>query len=170
MRSINKKSLIALMAAALLLVSSVSIAVAYFSDTDQAAGSAQLNLSKETRIDEGPSDTEKQIDISNTGTAAIVVRVTFFGPDKMEVVPSDNWVEGTDGWYYFKYVLQPGDNTGNPRIIARLKDLTKKEMAELGNSLQVTIVQEAEFATYTGSAVDIPADWGVKSGFAFTER
>ena len=170
MRSINKKSLIALQAAALLLVSSVSIAAAYFSDTDEAAGSAQLNLSKETHIDEGPSDTEKQIDITNTGTAAIVVRVTFFGPDKMEVIPSDNWDEGTDGWYYFKYVLQPGDNTGDPRIIARLGDLTDKEMAEFGNSLQVTIVQEAEFATYTGNAVDIPTSWGVKSGFAFEER
>lgn len=170
MRSINKKSLIALLAAALLLVSSVSIAAAYFSDTDEAAGSAQLNLSKETHIDEGPSDTEKQIDITNTGTAAIVVRVTFFGPDKMEVIPNDNWDEGTDGWYYFRYVLQPGDNTGDPRIIARLGDLTDKEMAEFGNSLQVTIVQEAEFATYTGNAVDIPTGWGVKSGFAFEER
>lgn len=170
MRSINKKSLIALLAAALLLVSSISIAVAYFSDTDQAIGSAVLNLSKETRIDEGPDDAEKQIDITNTGTAAIVVRVTFFGPDKMEVIPSSNWVEGTDGWYYFRYVLQPGDNTGDPRIIARLKDLTPKEVAELGNALQVTIVQEAEFATYTGDAVDTPAGWGVKSGFAFEDR
>ena len=34
-------------------------------------------------------DAEKQIDITNTGTAAIVVRVTFFGPDKMEVVPDE---------------------------------------------------------------------------------
>lgn len=170
MRSINKKSLIALLAAALLIVSTVGIAAAYFSDTHQATGTAELSISKETKIDEGTSDTEKQIDITNTGTAAIVVRAAIFGPDKLEVTPGSNWVEGTDGWYYFKYVLQPGENTGSPKLVAKLKDLTKKEMAELGNSLQVTIVQEAEFATYTGNAVDIPADWGVKSGFAFTER
>jgi galactokinase len=59
---------------------------------------------------------------------------------------------------------------GYPLCEVDVKDLTPKEMAELGDSLQVTVVQEAEFAVYTGDTVNTPAGWGVKSGFAFEEK
>ena len=44
MNVISRRSLIALLAAALLIVSTVGLSVAYFSDTSQANGAATLQL------------------------------------------------------------------------------------------------------------------------------
>ena len=78
MRSFNRKSFIAFLAAAMLVVSTVGFTTAYFSATSDAAGSARVALGSQTTIDEGPSETAKEIVINNTGETDVIVRVAFY--------------------------------------------------------------------------------------------
>ena len=80
--------------------------------------------------------------------------MAVFGPEEYtQVTVPDAWVDGGDGWYYYKGILNPGEDTGTA-IVAKIankdgSDLTKEQIAELGDSFQVTVVHEAEIATYT---------------------
>ena len=148
MKSMNRKSFIALLAAALLLISTVGVAVAYFSALDQAAGDAQLALTGKTEIHEGDSKTEKDVTIRNVGETEVVVRVKAFGPSQMVLtIDESKWVLGDDDYYYYKGILkpgengQPGDETAAKTFNAKLV-VTDKEKAELGDQFTITVVQE----------------------------
>lgn len=157
MRGLGLKTGIILCAVLLALALGTSAALAYFSDYEPAQGQVTLNLQGETTIDEGTDPKEKNVVIKNTGgenDAAVVVRVAVFGPEEYtQVTVPDAWVDGGDGWYYYKGILNPGEDTGTA-IVAKIankdgSDLTKEQIAELGDSFQVTVVHEAEIATYT---------------------
>lgn len=159
MRSINKKSLIALLAAALLLVSTVGVAVAYFSAIDAAKGDATLNLKGETVIDEGDSDTEKNVTIENVGETDVVVRVKAFGPAQLELtIDESKWVKGDGDYYYYKGILKPGDKTAADTFKASLT-LSEKEAAELGTEFTVTVVQECSVVYDSAESLDNSAGW-----------
>ena len=158
MRSFNRKSFIAFLAAAMLVVSTVGFTTAYFSATSDAAGSARVALGSQTTIDEGTSETAKEIVIKNTGETDVIVRVAFYGPDKLVIENTDNWNKVGD-WYYYKSVVPVGGNTGTPKLTAKLGDLSDKELAELGDSLQVTVVHESAPVVYKGSSIKVPEGW-----------
>ena len=164
MKAISKRTLIALLAVMLLIISSVGATVAYFSDTNKAEGAATLNLKGETKIDEGNKEF-KQIVITNTGKADLLVRVKLFGVDtsKMPVTVPSGWTPGNDGWYYFKTVLTPQATTGDP-IEVKLDKLTPKQIAELGESFEVTVVHEATPVVYSGGSLVLPNDWTLPAG------
>ena len=169
MKAISKRTLIALLAVMLLIVSSVGATVAYFSDTSKAEGAATLNLRGETKIDEGDKDF-KEIVITNTGKADLLVRVKLFGVDtsKMDVTVPSGWAAGNDGWYYFRNILpgaqSPQTTTGSP-ITVKLKDgLSEKEIAEMGDSFDVTVIHEATPVVYNGNSVAVPQGWTLPAG------
>ena len=171
MKVISRKSLIVLLAAVLMLVSSVGMTVAYFSDNDSAEGQAALSLKPDTTIHEGDSDTQKLISISNSETGApVIVRVRIYGPGEAlltETINDNNWAKASDGWYYYKKALAPGASTGT--ILAELKaDLPDEEKTQLGDEFNVTVVHEAAVVVYDGSTIKVPAGWGVSAGY-FTE-
>ena len=160
MKKISIKSLITLLAAVLVVTASIGIGFAYFSDYDMGRGIATLHLSGTTTIDEGNSDTEKQIVITNTGDkASVVVRCGVFGPDKMELNVPDTWKAGGDGFYYYTSVLAPGESTSGV-ITAKIPDLTEKEIQELGDTLNITVVHESAAVVYNeDDTVSLPDNW-----------
>lgn len=169
MKIFNRRSLTVLLTLALLLVTTIGITVAYFSDTDYAEGKAAVVLKQETTVDEGDGP-DKQIAITNSEDgAAVVVRVQVFGPDEplMTVTAPAKWKKGADGWYYYTEVLAAGATTEG-KIVAKIKDdLTDEEKAILGDSFNVTVAHEARIAIYNGTAVITPADWD--QSITFTE-
>ena len=172
MRMISKKSLSALLAVMLLCVTTIGLTTAYFSATDTAAGSAEVNLTPDTKIDEGETGKDKQISISNSETGApVVVRMQIFGPDErfMTVtLPSgSSWTEGGDGWYYYTKVLQPGEATAGTVDAVIKASLTEAEQFELGDNFNVTVVHEAQVVTYNGTSVATPSGWD--ASISFTE-
>ena len=114
MRGLGLKTGIILCAVLLALALGTSAALAYFSDYEPAQGQVTLNLQGETTIDEGTDPKEKNVVIKNTGgenDAAVVVRVAVFGPEEYtQVTVPDAWVDGGDGWYYYKGILHPGED------------------------------------------------------------
>ena len=169
MKANSKKRFIALLAVMMLIITSIGVTAAYFSDIDEAEGVAMLNLKGETKIEEGDKDF-KQIVITNTGKADLLVRAKLFGIDDtvMNVTIPSGWAPGDDGWYYFKTIL-PGDKnpqatTGDPIEVKLKEDLTKKQIAELGDSFDVTVVHEATPVVYSGGKLVIPDDWTLPAG------
>ena len=169
MKAISKRKFIALLAVMMLIITSIGVTAAYFSDTDKTEGVATLNLKGETRIEEGDKDF-KQIIITNTGKADLLVRAKLFGVDEniMNVTVPSGWVAGKDGWYYFKTIL-PGDQnpqatTGDPIEVKVKEKLPEKELAELGDSFDVTVVHEATPVVYDDGKLVIPKDWTLPSG------
>lgn len=169
MKIFNRRSLTVLLTLALLLVTTIGITVAYFSDTDSAEGKAAVVLKHETTVEEGDGP-DKQIAITNSEDgAAVVVRVQVFGPDEplMTVTAPEKWTKGADGWYYYTEVLAAGATTDG-KIVAKIKDdLTDEEKAILGDNFNVTVAHEARIAIYNGNAVITPADWD--QSITFTE-
>ena len=169
MKAISKRTLIALLAVMLLIISSVGATVAYFSDTDKAEGAAALNLKGETKIEEGDKDF-KQIVITNTGKADLLVRVKLFGADEKVVTVSvpDGWAAGDGGWYYYRTIL-PGNQetqatTGEPIEVKLREDLTPKQIAELGDAFDVTVVHEATPIVYDNGKLVLPTGWTLPDG------
>ena len=169
MKAISKRKFIALLAVMMLIIASVGATVAYFSATDTAEGAAMLNLKGETKIDEGDKEF-KQIVITNTGKADLIVRVKLFGVDDtlMDVTIPSGWAAGDNGWYYFKTVLPGGQSpqatTGSPIEVKLKENLTPKQIAELGDSFEVTVVHEATPIVYDEGTLVLPVDWNLPSG------
>lgn len=169
MKAINKRTLIALLAVMTLIISSIGITVAYFSDVDEAQGVATLSLQGQTVIDEGDKD-YKAIKVTNTGDADVIVRVKLFGVnDKlMDVNVPSNWAAGDDGWYYYKNILPGGQNpqaNTEEEITVKVKDnLDAKTIAEMGESLNVTVVHEAAIVAYDEGKLVTPTGWKLPAG------
>ena len=169
MKAINKRTLIALLAVMTLIISSIGITVAYFSDVDEAQGAATLSLQGQTKIDEGNLD-YKAIKVTNTGDADVLVRVKLFGVDTklMDVNVPSNWAAGDDGWYYYKNILPGGQNpqanTGTEITVKVKEKLDPKVVAEMGESLNVTVVHEATPVVYDGDTLSVPNGWKLPSG------
>lgn len=160
MKKMNIRSYAVLLAALLIMLGTVGLALAYFTDYDEAYGRATLNLNGGTTIDEGSSDAQKDIVIHNDqGETYRIVRVAVFGPDKMQVTVPSGWTKSDDGFYYYNSVLAPGADTGSP-IVALIPDLTDKERAELGSTIDITVVHESAVAVYKDdNTVKIPDGW-----------
>ena len=170
MKSLKSKSVIALLAAVMLLGSTVGLTAAYFSDTDKARGESGLSLSGETTVDEGSDDNEKNVVITNNGNSDVLVRVRFFGPEGLKVTAPSGWQE-SDGWYYYTKVVEaPDGNTGraiNAKIeFSGTEEEVARKLAELGDEYDITVVHEAAIVTYDGSDIAVPSGWA--SGIVFS--
>ena len=158
MKGIGKTTGIILCAALLALALGTSAALAYFSDYEPAAGKVTFSMQGETTIDEGDGTTDKNISIKNTGgptDADVVVRVAIYGPEDYTYITCDNdvWHKGTDGWYYYKGILAPNDQTPADTLKAEVltkdgKPLSERQIAELGDSFKITVIHESVIASY----------------------
>ena len=175
MKKFNRRSLIALLAIMVLVVSSIGVTVAYFSAETRAQGSAKLSLQGQTTIDEGDKDTEKNVTIQNVGESDVIVRVAFFGPggltEGLKIAASGDWVDGGDGFYYYKQVLKAGEDGNGDKTAANTLvgtvTLSEKEAAEFGTDFTVTVVQECSTIVYENGVAKAVAGW--KLPFTITE-
>ena len=165
----NHKKLF-IMALSLILCISVSIgiAVAYFTDYENARGGAVLRLKGQTTVVEKPSDDKKEIVIKNVDRPDMVVRVMIIADkDHLgDITLEDGWT-GPDekGWYYYDNVLKGSpDNDGEEtsRLVAEVKANANEDI----NDFDIVVVQEAERVVYEqgedgNNVVSIPAGWNI---------
>ena len=173
MKRFGKTTGIILCAALLALALGTSAALAYFSDYEPAKGKVTLQLQGENELIEGQDSKEKNIQIvaGEENGLDVIARVAIYGPEEFTYITADSevWIDGGDGWYYYNGVLGPGETTPKDALIAKVadkdgKDLTKEKIAEIGDSFQITVVQESEIATYTQNdegknVVQSPEGW-----------
>ena len=167
----------------------VHVAKAYFTTYATAKGGYTLELGDQTETDEHFANGEKIIYIESTSDSKPVwLRARAFTgeqyQDKLKYterldadttvdVTSDpknksNWVEGSDGWLYYKNVLGPGDATGTkdedktPRfgLIANVSDVLVEENQDPG--INVVVVYETIPVMYDAQGNEVkwePQDW-----------
>ncbi|OZV11588.1 hypothetical protein CIW83_14200 [Tissierella sp. P1] len=132
------------------------------------AGTVDINL-----IDEfpengienvNPGDTHsKVVRVENIGSKRAYIRVKLtpeFNPelpvDVVEYTILSDWIDGGDGWYYYKNIIQPGAATSN--VIEEVKFKGR----EMGNEYQdatFTLTVEAEAIQATNGAIN--DQWGI---------
>ena len=132
----------------LCLTVSIALAVAYFTDYEDAKGGAVLHLSGQTEIKEEFDKNDKLVTVTNISEDDVnmVVRIMAFG-ENLQYSPENegDWVKGeADNIWYYTKVLKKGESTSQLRVhvegIAKPADPL---------DLEVTVVQEAERVTYT---------------------
>ena len=158
MKLTRKKKLIAAAAVVLALIASTGLTVAYFSDYEAAMGEVILHMSGETQITEEVTDTSKEIAIVNTGKegdANVVVRVSIYGPDGMDVDYDKNDWEKRGDYYYYKGILKPTQQTS--KITASVADIPVT--ADL-SQFDIIVTHESAIAAYNeNNKVKTPDGW-----------
>ena len=153
---LTKKTIAALLAVLLCLSVSIGAAVAYFSDYEEAAGAAVVNLGGQTEVTEGEDGDNKHIVVKNTGKTNMIVRVAVYGADEyMEVdYSTDGWQKIGDFYYYMK-VLLPKESTS--AIDATVKTEWQGEKPDY--DFDVTVIHEAAQAVYDRDKLVAPKGW-----------
>lgn len=132
MKKLHRKSVVLLIALALLLTCAVSGTVAYLSvgsgPVTNTFTPAELDtvIVEDFKMQYGGA-VKSSIQVKNKGTIDAYVRVGVYGywavkdsggnekiiaPWASTVTPADGWVEAGD-WYYYTSKLEPGKTTGN---------------------------------------------------------
>ena len=145
------------MALSLVLCMSVSIglAVAYFTDYENARGGAILKLDGQTELHEEPSDTQKIITIKNVDKTDMVVRVMVIADEShLGVIEGNDWFgPDDDGWYYYKKVLKGSPDGEHGDETSRLVAKVTADADENINDFEIVVVHEAERAVYEQKTV-----------------
>ena len=163
----SKHSKLLIMALSLVLCMSVSIglALAYFTDYENARGGAILNLSGQTHITEKVDETGKTVSIQNVDEADMVVRVMIIADAAHlgEVTLGSGWSgPDADGWYYYNKVLK-GSKDGNGDSTSDLVAKVTVGEDEEVTDFDVVVVHEAERVVYDGNKVAVPSGWSIGS-------
>lgn len=155
MKALSRNKLIALIAAIMVISSSVGAALAYFSSYDQGAGEAKLVLGGTSEVTEEFKDNNKIITLKNTGETNIVVRVAIYGPDGTAVTPVTpaDWEQIGDYWYY-KHILAPGASAS--KINATINNIPVNEDIE---NFDIIVAHESAMAVTSGGKVSKPSGW-----------
>lgn len=154
MKALKNKTIMLLIALALVLSISLGLTFAYFSDYTAAKGGATLTLGSSTELHEDPHDGYKDITIENTGDTDVVVRVGVYGPSTMTVddVSGSGWVNNGEFWY-FNQVLTAHSTT------PILKATVKAPEGDVDN-FDVVVVHESAQVTYDEAGkVAVPDGW-----------
>ena len=156
------KSSALIIALALILVLAVGGTVAYiFTQTGPVINTFTPTEAKITVNEEISSNQKTSITVENISTGVpVYIRVALVANmiDKDENVtgaasvptftPGDNWIEGSDGYYYYTKAVPVGGSTGN---------LLEKAMT-LDENMQVVVLADAIQAIPKQAVIDA---WGV---------
>jgi hypothetical protein len=157
----NKRKLVIALSLILCLTASVGFTMAYFTDYENAKGGAVVKLSGQTEVKEEFDGNNKKVTIKNTGDTDMVVRLRVFGDeDHMTVNSTGNtdWLEGTDGFWYYKKVLPAGAEASMFKV-----DVSGKIDPGDPIDFEITVVHESQRVTYDGDKVAVPEGWKIDS-------
>lgn len=157
----NKRKLVIALSLILCLTASVGFTMAYFTDYENAKGGAVVNLSGQTEVEEEFKDNNKIVTIKNTGETDMVVRLRVFGDENHMTVNSTgntDWLEGTDGFWYYKKVLPAGAEASMFKV-----DVSGKIDPGDPIDFEITVVHESQRVTYDGDKVAVPEGWKIDS-------
>lgn len=161
----HKKLLIMALSLILCLAVSIGIAVAYFTDYENARGGAVIRLTGQTELKETVDEKGKTVSIQNVDEADMIVRVMFIADAAHlgEISMGDGW-SGPDskGWYYYGKVLK-GSKSGSGDSTTDIKAEVKVKGDEDVNDFDVVVVHEASRVLYDGDTVVIPDGWSIGS-------
>jgi hypothetical protein len=173
-----KKSKLLLTILAVIMAAGMVIApaLAYFTTTAEASGTAVIALADQTKIEEPDVDVNetewvKHVVITNEGPADCFVRAKAFAGGELTLnCGGDGWSDGGDGYWYYgakgsETILKAGEDTAELKVtITGISEITKEKME--GDGLNVAVVYESTKVLYKEDGTPDDADWNlaVKGG------
>lgn len=162
----RKRNLIlVILVLALIMCASIQPAIAYFTTYVNAKGGYRVTVGDTTKIHEKIKGQDKEVVIhSDTDSAPVYIRAKVLYTGKNEpVVSGENWVEDSDGYYYYSNILEGGGDTSTLKVT--MQDLVTGEDATEdlndGDSFSVVVIYESTPVRYRSvEGVATPyADW-----------
>lgn len=159
MMKLGKRTITLGIVLALALVAFAAPAYAFFTNVLSASGNHDIKLGYRSSITEDPtgdneSDCVKNITMTNEGDTEIMVRVYISGiedaPEGVAVTvadPSNAWSKpaNKDGFYEYKYRLQPGDKTEVLKVRA---NTAKTDSEDAYDSFSIMVVGQTSPVAY----------------------
>lgn len=140
---------------------SVPSAYAYFTTYADAEGEREIMLGNDTDIEEEVNDLTKHIVIANNeDSQPVYIRVKVFWAegahvDTVNIGPADSndsrWSEGTDGFWYYSEIVEPGQSTAELTALITVKGDKKPDF-------NVVVVSESTPVIYENNSPR-PMDW-----------
>lgn len=187
----NRKLLLLILAAAVAVLAT-GVSLAYYQasmDTDNPFETTEAKVYMDETFDASDGwvpgeEKQKEVRLGNDGTMDTVLRIRFSPElelaDGTKVTDQDvlsgfalnftdsfseNWVKGTDGWYYFKKVLGAGEQTDPTLKSVTMSDAVGndvhgKRTDYTGAVLKVNVESQMVQASAAGSAAQVQ-NWGM---------
>ena len=150
MLRINCRQLAAV-AIALCMLVTAGAAAAYFTTYVSAKGGHVLQLGSEVQIDEKIEGMDKIVSMKNTGDTDAYVRIKLLYSsvtNDVDVQLNENWTAGSDGYYYYKKVVEPGSVTEDIRSAVTVKE--KPNELFMQEEFDVVVIAECTQYIYEG--------------------
>ncbi|MCR5196734.1 MAG: hypothetical protein K6D38_10450 [Pseudobutyrivibrio sp.] len=145
----RKKHLLIVATAISICAVSVTPAISYFTDTQQATGRLVLEMNPEIEPKEIVENMKKIISVANTGKNDVFVRAKAIYASNFDVVmdkdaTDSGWsLNEADGYYYYDKIVKVGEET--PQLVLKVDVKDDKAVAY---DFNVVIVQEAARVIY----------------------
>lgn len=141
---------------ALIGLVSVPSAYAYFTTYADAEGEREIMLGNDTDIEEEVNDLTKHIEIANNeDSQPVYIRVRVFWAEGTNVdnvyINGENWSEGSDGFWYYSEIVDPGQKTTELTASIQTKGDKKPDF-------NVVVVSESTPVIYENNNPR-PMDW-----------
>lgn len=172
LRNIMKnRFIVPVLAMILVLSAAVPAALAYFTDYEDAKGSATLHLNGEIQLKETVLDNNKHVVISNVGETDMITRVLVIGDEEIiNIDAGSGWKQENDGYWYYEQILEPENDS--TELFVEVKASGKEEEVAAHN-FDIIVVQESERTTYTNqgntNVLDTPDGWLWPNGAVTSE-
>lgn len=149
------------LAIVLILATSISGALAYFTTYANAKGGYVIHLGYDTEITETFSNWTKHVTITNReGSQPVYVRARAFSGSTYDLNYTDmsgKWSMGKDGYWYYEDVLYAGESS--TELLVKINNVP--DNVTDGASFNVVVIYEATPVQYDASGNPY-ADWNAK--------
>ncbi len=161
---------------------------AFYTSYDEVSNRMEMSKLHANIIEEFDGK-EKSVVVSNTGETPLLVRASAemfctnegiaLDPNRvaeanynnllgLEDYPTDKWVKGEDGWYYYSKLLQPGESTSElvHILISVGDDLSDEEKVMYENAtFEVPVKLEYHYPHIIDGKYPHEINWNVSDSF-----
>lgn len=151
----NKKFLLIIIAFVFIFGFSVGQTSSYFVADTNASGVKVMSMEAQSEIIEEIDGLNKIVQVRNTGTSEIYVRVKALYPNNENIeveISGKTWVLDDDGYYYYQLPLAANETTDKLNINVVVKKGYQKDF-------KIVVVQEYVIAVYDGNDANMEQSW-----------
>lgn len=144
----------------IVMIATITPALAYFSDHVDATGKVAVQIGFTTEMEEEVEGLVKTIHITNSGPESCYVRAKAYSGDNLELAyEGEGWTKGSsDDWYYYSPVLNAEQETAPLQVTIS----SVPQDAVEGDSFNVVVVYESVKVLYADNGDPLPADWSME--------
>ena len=159
----NSTFILSLLALALIFSAVISPTLAYFTDHEQADGTAPITLSGKTDIIDEYDNLTKKVRIQNTEGRDVWVRLLVAVGETYEpyvvLDPETGWTNGGDGYWYYGSPVSAPNTTSTFAVSIAGVPTTDLDISQ--QQFNVSVLYETTPVQYNEDGSPKAADWNI---------